>query len=245
MTFDELEAMSSRSEEKIEASVPSKPAYNNNNYNNNYNKDKPKINMYEVDFITSKKIDTDTFEKSGRSFAVHVYEGSEDIEKKILFVATKLVEEGFVFRHNGASDNKLQNKILEIDNIKVESYLPYPKFNENIKKATISNFFELPFKYAAELYGQRYNELKKGARAIYASQLQSLLGKECNNPVDFLLCYSPDGSERHPVYEKGKKIDYTKLGTLGFYLKVTDASGIATYNFKNDSSITSLIKLIK
>lgn len=242
MNFDELENMVSKEETPYV-----KKEYSNNNYNknNSYGKKEDKINMYEVDVIPSKEIDTDIFEKNGRSFAVHTYEITPDAEKKMMIIANALVEQGFVFRHNGNKEDEIQNKILEIDNIKVESYLPYAKFNEDIAKPIISNYYELPFNYAAQLYGQRYNEMKKGARSIYASKVQSLLGKECTNPVDFFLCYSPDGSETTPKFEKGKKYDYSKLGTLGFYLKVTDKSGIATYNFKNDASIASLVKLIK
>ena len=236
MDFNELEGLAKKQE-------PEKKVYDKP-YNKDFKK-KPQVNMYEVDVITSKKIDTDSFEKEGKSFAVHLFDANEDIEKKILFVAGVLIEQGYVFRHNGNANDKLQNKILEIDNVVVESYLPYGKYNENIKKSTIVNYYELPFNYAAQLYGQKYNDLKKGAKAIYASQVQTLLGKECTNPVDMLLCYSPDGSERPPVFEKGKKYDYSKLGTLNFYLRVTDVAGIATYNFNNSESISSLVKLIK
>lgn len=236
----------------LEAMVKPEPQQEKKEWSKPYNKDfkkKPTVNMYEVDTITSKKIDTDSFEKVGRSFAVHTFEADEETMKKILVVANILVEQGFVFRHNGRNDDngmdKLQSKILEIDNIKVEHYLPYAKFNKKVDKSVLVNYYELPFNYAAELYGQKFNDLKKGSKALYANTVQTLLGKDCNNPVDMLLCFSPDGSERPPVYEKGKKYDYTKLGSLNFYLRVADVSGISVYNFKNSDSIQSLVKLIK
>ena len=232
----------------LEAMVKPEPQPEKKQWDKPYNKDfkkKPSVNMYEVETITSKKIDTDSFEKVGKSFAVHTFEADEDTIKKLVVVATILVEQGFVFRHNGRNDDKLQNKILEIDNINVEHYLPYKAYNSDIPKSIIVNYYELPFNYAAELYGQKFNDLKKGSKAIYANQVQTLLGKECNNPVDMLLCYSPDGSERPPVYEKGKKYDYSKLGSLNFYLRVADVTGISVYNFKNSESIQSLVKLIK
>lgn len=239
MDFNDLEKLVKNDEPQQEKKQWDKP------YNKDFKK-KPSVNMYEVETITSKKIDTDSFEKVGKSFAVHTFEADEDTIKKIVVVATILAEQGFVFRHNGRTDDKLQNKILDIDNIKVEHYLPYVKgYNENTTKPIIANYYELPFNHAAELYGQKYNELKKGSRAIYANQVQTLLGRDCTNPVDMLLCYSPDGSERPPVYEKGKKYDYTKLGSLNFFLRVTDVSGISVYNFKNSESIQSLVKLIK
>lgn len=239
MNFDELEKMVGEKEKESTPYV--KKEYNNNG---NYKKEN-KINMYEVETIPSKEIDTDIFEKKGRSFAVHLFNAPDDVKKKVMIIANALVEQGFVFRHDGNKEDEVQNSILEIDNIKVESYLPYGKYNDNIQKPIISNFYELPFNYASQLYGQKYNELKKGARAIYASKVQALLGKDCTNPVDFFICYSASGDETYPKYDKNKKIDYTKLGSVGFYLRVTDKSGIATYNFKNDESISSLVKLIK
>ncbi len=233
----------------LEALVKPEPQEEKKEWSKPYDKDfkkKPSVNMYEVETITSKKIDTDSFDKVGKSFAVHTFEADDETMKKILVVSNILIEQGFVFRHNGRSEDKLQNKILEIDNIKVEHYLPYVKnFNESTTKPIIVNYYELPYNHAAELYGQKYNELKKGAKAIYANQVQTLLGKDCTNPVDMLLCYSPDGSERPPAYEKGKKYDYSKLGSLNFYLRVADVTGISVYNFKNTESIQSLVKLIK
>jgi len=103
----------------------------------------------------------------------------------------------------------------------------------------LTNPYELPYKYAAHLYGQRYNELKKGAKAVYASKLMAALGEDCNNPVDFLICYSPDGKE----HLNGKdKIDYKKLGSLSFYLKICQSSGIPVYNFKNKESIVNFVE---
>lgn len=221
--------------------------YNNNGGGNNYNRNKQKnsINMYEVEIITEKEISTDTFNKEGRTFAVHTHKCPEDEVKKILVIAKKLIKDGFTFRHDGAADDAVQNLILEVEDATVESYLPYKKFNENIEKPIISNYYELPYSYACNAYGQRFNDLKKGARGIYASKVQNLLGKDCTNPVDFLICYNPSGDESYPEYVKGQKINYEELGSLGFYLKVTDKSGIAVYNIKNKSSLENLIELLK
>lgn len=239
---------------KEESEKPKSNYSSGNNYNNNnggYNKNKGNfkkgngVNMYEVEFIKAKDIDTDAFNKVGRSFAVHAFKPTDDDKKKILIIAKKLIKDGFTYRHDGPADDEVSNLILEIEDATIESYLPYKKFNENIEKPIIVNYFELPYQYAATLYGQRYNDMKPGGRAVFASKVQALLGKECTNPVDFLICYNPTGDEMQPAYEKGKKIDYENLGSLGFYLKIAEKAGIGVYNIKNESSLKNLIELLK
>lgn len=208
---------------------------------------KDTVNMYDVEFIEPKDIDTDTFEKKGRSFMVETHNAPEDVVEKIIKVSAKLIREGFKFRHDGNAEDEVQNKILTMCEAKdVESFLPFKKYNENIEKPITPNTFELPYKYAAKIYGPAYNEkLSKGAKAVYASKVHAILGKESDNPIDFLICYNVNGDEVYPPYKKnGPKIDYSKLGNLGFYLKVTDKTNINVYNFKNMDSIKNLLELI-
>ena len=209
---------------------------------------KDSVNMYDVEFIEPKDIDTDTFEKKGRSFMVETHNAPEDVVERIIKVASKLISDGFKFRHDGNADDEVQNKILTMCEEKdYESYIPFKKYNENIKKPITPNSFELPYRYAAKIYGPSYNEkLGKGAKAVFASKVHAILGKDSDNPIDFLIAYNINGDETYPPFKKnGPKIDYSKLGNLGFYLKVTDKTNINVYNFKNTDSIKNLIELIK
>ena len=225
---------------------------NNNGYNNyknnnsNYKPKENKINMYEVDIIKPLEIDTDLFEKKGKSFMVETHKVTDVAKVKIYTLAKTLIAKGYVFRHDGNADDEVQNKILELADTSFESYLPYKKgFNENIEKPILVNYYVMPFYHACHIYGKKYNDLKKGGRAIYASKVHAMLGKACNNPIDFLLCYNPTGDETYPKYDKNKKIDYDSLGNLGFYLKVADVVNFGVYNIHNDDSVRNLVELIK
>ena len=228
-----------------------KPTHESAGEETSYKKEgdkKDSVNMYDVEFIEPKDIDTDTFEKKGRSFMVETHNAPEDVVERIIKVASKLISDGFKFRHDGNADDEVQNKILTMCEEKdYESYIPFKKYNEDIEKPISPNGYEAPFRYASKLYGGSYNEkLSKGAKAVYASKVHALLGKDSNNPIDFLLCYSASGDETYPPYKKGgPKIDYSKLNNTGFYLRVTDATSINVYNFKNNDSIKNLVELIK
>ena len=114
-------------------------------------------------------------------------------------------------------------------------------------EAIETNGYEKPYRIAAKyiMGGERFNALGKGIKAINASIVMTMLGAECDNPVDFLICYSPDGREHMPVYNpkgKNEKVDYTKLGSLGNYLKIAKNAGIPVYNFKNKTSLLNFVK---
>lgn len=215
------------------------------------NEKKEKVNMYEATTIKELEIDTDALVKEGHTFAVHVFSGGEDVDvvgEQIAKIAMKLRDKGYVYRWNCDTDDEVASKIYKTPDLKVESYLPFPKFNENMKgEATETNSYEKPYRIAAKyiMGAERFNALKPGVRAINASLVMTMLGIDSNNPIDFLICYSPDGREHMPIYNpKGKteKVDYAKLGSLGRYLKLAKASGVPVYNFKNKASLVDFVK---
>lgn len=205
-------------------------------------KNEDKVNMYEVDFIKAKPIDTNSFNKEGKSYIIHIFEGEDDVsevQEKLEKVVDKLSELGYVYRTAENGESELNNNIIKKD-IEKEIYLPFPAFNKNVdkKEATNPNSYELPYRYAAELRGNKFNDLKKGARAIFAAKVMSLLGKTSDNPVDFAIVYSPDGKE---FIRKGEDINWSKLGSCYFYLKACEKMGIPVINFKNKKSMLDFV----
>ena len=204
-----------------------------------------KVNMYDVEIVKAMEIDTDKFDKTGHTFMVHVFGGggdTDEVEEQILKVATKLKDKGYIFRCDAPADDTIGNKLASMEGLKKEVYLPFKKFNENLAdSATMTNKYELAYRYAAQIYGKRYNDLKPGARAVYAAKLLAALGIDGDNPVDFLICYSPDGREHLPGRENKERIDYTRLGTLSFYLRLCQQAGIPVYNFKNKDSLITFV----
>lgn len=210
---------------------------------------KNKVNMYEAEHIKAKEIDIDSFNKKGKTFAVHMFEGNENVEDvklKITKIANKLKDLGYVFRCDAGEADELGNTVAGLEGLKTEVYLPYKKFNINLSEnAILSNTYELPYRYAATVFGEKYNNIKPGGRAVFASKMMSLLGKEGDNPVDFLLCYSPDGSEYFSGKDSGgnrTKIDFSKVGSLSFYIKACQRAGIPVFNIKNTESLTNFVE---
>ena len=209
-----------------------------------------KVNMYETEFVKAKEINTDSFEKEGHTFMVHVFPGDDDVSEvteQIVKIAAKLKEKGYIYRCDAGSDDVIAKKLVKVEGLKKEVFLPFKKFNEDLADdAILTNTYELPYRYAAQVYGKRYNDLKPRGKAVYAAKLMCALGEEGTNPADFLICYSPDGREYLPGMEKKEKVDYAKLGTLSFYLRMCQSCGIPVYNFKNkDSLITFVSNYIK
>ena len=63
------------------------------------NAKKEKVNMYEVEVIKELEIDTDKLQKEGHTFAVHVFDGGEDVDvvgEQMAKIAIKLKDKGFV-----------------------------------------------------------------------------------------------------------------------------------------------------
>ena len=204
---------------------------------------KEKVNMYEMEVIPSKEINTDKFDKIGHTFMVHVFAGddnTEEVEERLIKLAGKLKEKKFVYRCDASENDIIANKIANIEGLKKEVYLPFKKFNIDLAdNATMPNTFELPHNYAAQIYGPRYNDMKPGGRSVYASKVMAMLGVDCDNPIDFLLCYSPDGREG---FQARERVDYKLVGTLSFYIKLAQVAGIPVYNLKNKDSLINFIK---
>ena len=65
---------------------PKQSSYSKPAYNGNYKKNENKVNMYDVEFIEPKDIDTSIFEKDGKSFMVIAHDAPEEVVEKILKV---------------------------------------------------------------------------------------------------------------------------------------------------------------
>lgn len=78
-----------------------------------------------------------------------------------------------------------------------EIFLPWKGFNNHI-----SNMFtpsEEAHKLASEIH-PRYDYLSRGAKLLVARNMHQILGEDLNTPVDFVICWTPDGCESHETY---------------------------------------------
>lgn len=248
--FDALES----GEEPFKDSNDNKPSYNNNKQNykqnyNGYNKSnfKPKQeSLWDKTDFKPMLIDAIKLKSFGNCYCLYTYvpKGSttgidENDYKTLLSVAKSLNTRDYVFRHNQDAENKLANDILNIENIKSESYLPWGKFNSKIEKP--KRFSPSKEAYSIALaYHAKFKDIPPAVRAILANTVDTLLGPNCTTPVNFLLCWTECGSEKYK-----SKMDYSKAGSLPYWLKLCEDANIPVFNFKNKTALNDLKEILK
>lgn len=224
----------------VKPSNESKPDYSGSNKKRNPNSE----TYWDKTDIKPLAPKTSDFSRSGKSFTVYgIYEGKDvlpdTIIEKFVKISTALSGKGYTFRHYGSKTNNLQTAILNIDGMVSESYLPWPKWNENITKPTCKYPENISYHIAAH-YTKKFQELKPTIRAIISSYTNAILGKGCVDPVDLLIMYNPTGVEAIT-----KDMKFAGLGDIPRLLKLCDECSIPFYNIGSDSALTKLIEFIK
>lgn len=200
---------------------------------------------WEEEGFKPKKIDINNFNKSGKYFSIAISSAAEltdDIINKFTKIAQALFKAGYTFRHCGDSSSKVNNEIMSVEGSKVESHLPWKKFNENIKNpVTFSTTKE-----SAELvayYHSGFNKLPIAVKGILSSEMYCALGKDLNNPLDLYIIYSPKGHTS--LGTKEKPVSFKELGNTSFPIRVAGAAGIAVFNLGNETAITEIVEFLK
>lgn len=226
-----------------------KTPYNNSNTNwkgNKSNKPKKESLWDKTDF-EPLKVDSEKLHRTGKSWMWYGFtpktEISTETKDKLVAIANSLSsknsDRGFIFRHNGETNDLMANKFFNLDNINIESYLPWKKYNTNVENAVLNYANETGYRLAMGYHG-KFANLPSPIRAILANLCNTLLGKEGNDPVDFVICYTECGSESF-----SKKIDYTVAGNLGFILKICEDANIPIFNFKNNEALKNLKEFLQ
>lgn len=214
---------------------PFASAEDNRSYKNNPKRE----NLWNKIDFTPTTVDTSKLSMSGKSYAWYNFSPNgipDNILNNILSVCKSLSKKGFIYRHNGSASDVIPNKILKIEDINFESYLPWSKFNSELDKDKVKlQFPNLEAYNIACAYHSKFTTLPASVRAILASTVNSLFGKNVTDPVNFVLCYTECGTEA-----LSKKVDYKKLGNLSFILRIAADANIPVFNFKNDKVISNL-----
>lgn len=205
---------------------------------------KPKgEDLWKVNDFKAKKLSVEDFKKSGKSFTVAYYgderKVSDEVLNKFAKIAKYLSTKGFVFRHHGSADSKLQNAILAVPDIKSLSYLAWTKYNQNIKKSVIKNPNRTCYEYACN-YHSKFNTIPSSIRAKLAAQMAAMFTEKFNDPIDLLICYNEYGDEIIT-----KDTDYKNLGNTSFFLKVAADNNISVFNLGKEDAINRIVEFVK
>lgn len=154
--------------------------------------------------------------------------GSRNTPEVVLFeistIAFEFSKLKWVLRTGGApgADTAFERgaKLL---NGHCEVFLPWKGFNNND-----SSLFNIPHEAyeIAERFHPRWHTLKPASKALMARNSQQVLGQFCNDPVDFVLCWTPDGCEDGTKTQK-------ETGGTGQALRIATFFEIPIYNLRN------------
>jgi len=186
------------------------------------------------------EIDASRFDTSTKSFTIYTYPQNdvpEDAAKLLIKAADALMKKDYTFRHVGDSENELQNKILGLESYKGVSYIPWPKYNPNVKDIVRPK--EYGYRVAIGIH-KRFKSLPPAVRTILARDVSALLGVDGTSPVSFILTWSDGGDEAI-----NKQTDFKKLGNNIFITQVARRANIPVFNAYNSDFLQRLAKHIK
>lgn len=205
---------------------------------------KPKTeNLWEKTDFQPVKVDPSTFTRSAKSFAIsyNVPDGelSSEVIEKLTEVAKVLTTKGYRYRSFADGKDQLNKDIIGLEGIKVDTYLPWKKFNTDAKN--IIRFTPTEKAYSIAFNSHKvFTKLPPAVRAILSSQVHALLGKECKDPVDLMITYTNCGSEAIT-----RNMDYKITGSVTFLLKICGDANIPVFNLKKDDFMTRFVEFVK
>ncbi len=85
---------------------------------------------------------------------------------------------------------------FEVASQQSEIYLPWQSFEQD--RPVIGSYVQTQATEAAMQLASRihpaWERLDRGPRALHARNMHQILGRDLQSPVDFVVCYTPDGS---------------------------------------------------
>lgn len=157
--------------------------------------------------------------------------GSRETPAEVLAIMTALAQAlagaGWVLRSGGAdgADSAFEQG-AQAANGRKDIYLPWRGFNNNS-----SSLFEADkdaYALAATVH-PAWDQLGAGPRALHSRNCYQVLGRTLDTPVEFTVCWTPDGCEN----EKSRK---RTTGGTGTAIVLSERNGVPVFNLRNDSS---------
>lgn len=153
-------------------------------------------------------------------------------------VATKLEALGFMLYSGGApgADLAFEKGVLHSENKKI--FIPKAGFNNST--SSLYNLDERTFPIAAQ-HHIHWNKMKPYTKNLMARNVHQILGENLDEPISFVLCYTPDGCESHKTrsYESGG------TGGTGLAISVASSLGIPVFNLANNDTYNRISKFLE
>lgn len=160
----------------------------------------------------------------------------EDVLGLMRNLAWDLVPLGYKLRSGGAegADTAFEEGAL-LGGQLPEVYLPWPGFNGHVGKVYLSEPKRAAYKIS-EKYHPNWSALSDGAKRLHARNAHQVLGLKLDDPVDFVVCWTPDGS----LDGRGPR-----TGGTGQALRIASAHDVEVINLKLDSHRASAFAIVE
>lgn len=118
---------------------------------------------------------------------------------------------------------------------KTEIWLPWIGFNKHADTGFYPS--QKHFELAATVH-PAWQSLSRGARALHARNAGQILGCDLATPVDFVICWTPDGCSDEP----GRSV---KTGGTGTAIVLADRHNIPVWNINSEKGLDGLLAFWK
>ena len=163
-------------------------------------------------------------------------ETPEPIQKLMFKIASILARKGYTLRSGAAegADTAFELGCVSAGG-KKEIWLPWKGFNDHEDTGLYPN----PGHFAkAEIALEHWGRLSQGAKRLHARNVGQVLGANIETPVDFVLCWTPDGATTRSECT-------SKTGGTATAIKLASDSNIPVINLARYTDIQVLEKDIK
>lgn len=227
LDFDE---MLTSTEIKEEAKKEERTASSNN-------KDK-EVRLYTDTNIIPKDITKLKF-KNTTTKTFTVYDNGKIPDDKLELlkkVANGLFSKGYIYRSPDDTKSKTDEAIRAIEGARVKLFKPFSKFTGSDQGYQVESkeTTRLAYEVACGVK-KNFIELKDIIRCFYARTVQTLLGKDCDDPSNILIIYTPEGTT---TFSKAFKVE--NAGNVIFPMQIAIKSNIPICNLGSDKFLEDL-----
>lgn len=161
-------------------------------------------------------------------------ETPQEAKWQIHAIAYYLADEKWTLRSGGAPGADIAFEYGVGDGRK-EIFLPWKGFNQN--PSPLYHIPEEAFEIASQ-YHPGWQYLKSPVKNLMARNAQQVLGKNLDTPVQFVVCWTPDGCTKGETRTKA-------TGGTGQAIAIASSRNIPIFNLKNENAHNELLEFLK
>ncbi len=153
-------------------------------------------------------------------------------------IAARLAKLGWTLRTGGAtgSDQAFERGARAVGG-SVEVFLPWPGYNGYGERGALTSPSREALELASTLH-PAWGGLSQGVQKLMARNSHQILGVGLNDPVAFVICWTPDGAEHER--ECGPK-----TGGTGQAIRLASRRGIPVVNLARAGALERIADLVR